>query len=265
MSGDSRSGLTCFGVAVSLLAILAAALAACLPARTPLPPEPTATVEATLTPTATPVWFPPTATPTPFPTQEVSATLPVQITGGDVILSDDFSDPSLWLLGQTRTTSIAINAKALTLALDQPGGYLYTLRQEPVLSDFQVEVTTRTSLCRGEDEYGLLLRFTPAMEFYRFSLSCNGQARLDKYTQGRASSPAPWTPSGAVPPGAPASARLSAWLKGKEMRFYVNDELQFTVNDPTLSAGSLGFFIRSAGDTAVTVSFSEMVVRQIAP
>jgi hypothetical protein len=195
----------------------------------------------------------------------MTATLSAPLPGGAVMLQDDFSDPTLWNLGQTRATSIALSDHAITLALDQPGGYLYTLRREPLLDNFQVEVIARTSLCRGEDEYGLLLRFTPSLEFYRFSLSCNGQARLDKYAQGRASSPFPWTPSGAVPPGAPASARLSAWLNGQEMRFYVNDELQFTVNDPALTAGSLGLFIRSAGDTAVTVSFTDLVVRQAAP
>jgi predicted membrane-bound spermidine synthase len=53
------------------------------------------------------------------------------------------------------------------------------------------------------------------------------------------------------------------WANGKEMRFYINGELQFSVKDPSLSAGSLGVFIRSAGDNAVTVSFADLVVRAI--
>ena len=206
------------------------------------------------------IWFPATATTTPFATPVISPTVEIQLpAAGDIIFTDDFSDPSQWLLGQTTTTSIALGNNALTLALDQPGGYLYTLRNKPTLTDFYLEVTASPSLCRDEDEYGLLLRVSPAMEFYRFSLYCDGGLRLDKYVSGRASSPLPKTLSGSVPPGAPSSSRLAVWAKGKEMRFYINDEYQFNIKDPTLLQGSLGFFIRSAGDNAVTISFSDLI------
>ena len=47
------------------------------------------------------------------------------------------------------------------------------------------------------------------------------------------------------------------------MRFFINDEYQFSVRDPLLASGRLGVFARSAGDTAVTVNFSNLVVREI--
>jgi len=248
-----------------LLALLIILLAGCLPLTTPLPPEPTATPQPTATPTATVVWFPPTDTPTPFPTLVISPTLEIQPpSGGEVIFSDDFRDPAQWLLGQTETTSIALGNKALTLALDQPGAYLYTLRNSPTLTDFYLEVTASPSICRDGDEYGLLLRVSTALDFYRFSLYCDGSVRLDKYYNGRASSPVPKTLSGSVPPGAPSSSRLAVWAKGKEMRFYINGEYQFDLKDPTLLQGDLGFFIRSAGDNAVTISFSDLIVRKAA-
>ncbi len=247
---------------LSLLIIL---LMGCLPLSAPLPPEPTITPQPTYTPTATMVWFPPTDTPTPFPTPVISPTLELQLPSmGDVIFSDDFNDPSQWLLGQTETTSIALGNKALTLALDQPGAYLYTLRNKPTLTDFYLEVTASPSLCREGDEYGLLLRVSPALEFYRFSLSCDGGVRLDKYYNGRASSPVPKTLSGSVPPGAPSSSRLAVWARGKEMRFYINGDYQFNLKDNTLLQGNMGFFIRSAGDNAVTISFSDLIVRKAA-
>ena len=193
----------------------------------------------------------------------VSPTVDRRPPTGDLIFSDEFSDPDQWLLGQTSTTSIALGNQALTLALDQPGGYLYTLRKSPILSDFYLEVTASPSLCRAEDEYGLLLRFSPSLEFYRFSLSCDGNVRLDKYFNGKASSPQAKTPSGSVPRGAPSSSLISAWVNGKEMQFYINNEYQFTARDPSLLEGSLGFFVRSAGENAVTVSFTNLSVRTI--
>jgi len=227
---------------------------ASLPTDTPTPSPPPAS------PTPTVVWFPPTATPSPFPTPVVSPTLDLRPSPGPVIFRDNFDDPTVWALARTSATSIALGADRLTLAMDQPGGYLYTLRQGPLLSDFYLEITAAPSLCRGEDEYGLLLRVSPDLEFYRFSLSCNGQVRLDKYYQGTASSPQPWLLSGAFPPGAPSRARLGVLAQGKELRFYVNGEFQFAVRDPSLQQGSLGLFIRSAGDNALTVSFSELTV-----
>ena len=239
-------------------------LSGCSVASTPLPsPEPTLTPLPTGTPTATIVWFPPTATFTPFPTQVISPTLDVSLPIGDLLFEDDFSDPSPWLLSQSETASVALGNNALTLALDQPDGYLYTLRKNPLLKNFYLEITASPSLCRREDEYGLLLRVSKSLDFFRFSLSCDGHVRLDKYVNGKASSPVPRSLSGAFPPGAPISSRLAVWAKGKEMRFYINNQYQFTVKDPTLLEGSLGFFIRSAGENALTVSFSDLVARTI--
>lgn len=238
-------------------------LAACLPEKTPLPPLPTATILPTDTPTPTKVWFPPTSTPSPFPTPVITPTLDLRPQIGEIIIQDDFSDPSMWTLGQTDTSSAAIGNNKLSLVLNQPGGYLFSLRMEPILDDFYLEITTNTNLCRGTDQYGLLLRVTASLEFYRYSLSCDGQVRLDKYFQGRASSPQPWTMSGSVPPGAPSMSRLGVWAKDKELLFYVNDEYQFTVRDPSIVSGSIGVFIRSDGDNTVSISFSDLVIHQV--
>lgn len=241
-------------------------LPACLPQLTPLPPLPTSTPSPpTETPTPTTVWFPPTATYTPQPTVIITPTLDLKPQSGALIFQDDFTLPTQWTLGQTSSTSIALGVNALTLALDQPGGYLYSLRQGTDLRDFYLEITSRTSLCKGEDEYGLLLRVTPGLDFYRFSLSCNGQVRLDKYFQGTASSPQPFILSGAVPPGAPGTSQLGVWASGKEMRFFINGEHQFTIQDPSISTGGLGVFIRSAGKNAVTVSFTDLEVYEVSP
>ena len=236
---------------------------ACLPQGTPATPEPTFTpIPATETATPTIIWFPATATYTPFPTLVITPTVEVQPLFGELIFSDNFTQPTPWTLGQTASTSVALGKEELTLEIDQPGGYLYSLRQGTDLSDFYLEITASPSLCKGQDEYGLLLRASPNLDFYRFSLTCDGQVRLDKYFQGKASSPHAPDYSGAVPPGAPSSSLLGVWASGKEMRFYVNGEYQFSVRDPSLPRGGLGTFIRSNGENAVTVSFSELEVYQ---
>jgi len=251
--------LVLIGITAGLLG-----LTACQPtaAATESLPNPTLPV-STETATPTIVWFPPTDTPTPYPTQVVTPTLDIRPQVGEIILTDDFTSPSMWTLGRTPVGSIALGVNELTLAISQPKGYLYSLRQGEAFTDFYLEITASPSICRDKDEYGLLVRVSPSLDFYRFSLSCNGTIRVDKYFMGKASSPIPPAPSGAVPPGAPSVSRLAVWAKGKEMLFFVNEQYQFTVRDPSLVTGYLGLFARSEGDNVVTVSFSDLVLRRV--
>jgi hypothetical protein len=255
-----------FGAFLFIISLAMVFLAACatnqpqaLPNQVLLP-----TINNTNTPTSTIVWFPATATYTPLPTKVVTPTVDVNPLYGEIILQDDFTDPASWSLNHTSTSSIALGDKEITLAVSQPGLYLFTLRKSPVLTDFYLEVTAAPSLCAGQDEYGILFRVSPSLDFYRYSLSCDGQIRLDKYLKNRASSPQPKTFSGSVPPGAPSSSRLAIWASGKELRFYANGEYQFTVNDPSIRSGTLGLFARSEAENAVTISFSNLVIYQIA-
>ena len=225
--------------------------------------EATATPTQTSTPTATIVWFPPTSTPTLFPTPVITPTQDYRPNLGETLLVDDFSSPDSWLLGKTSSGSAALGKNELTIAISEPGAYEYSVRQTPVLGDFYAEITASPTLCRGQDEYGLLIRMASSGDFYRYSLSCNGMVRLDRVIGGTASSPQPWTLSGSVPPGAPSSSRLAVWAVGREMRFFVNDLYQFTVSDPLLPGGNLGVFARSGGEMDVTVSFTDLIVRDI--
>ena len=247
--------------------ILASVLSACLAPRTPLPPLPTHTpLPPTLTFTPTIVWFPSTSTFTPRPIQEVTTPTPdMRPSFGALLIEEDFSDPEHWTLGRAGALSAALGKAELSLAISRPRGYIYSLFSEPVPGDFYVEITAAPSLCKDRDEYGLLLRVSSNLEYYRFSISCNGEARLDRYNNELPSSLEPLTPSGAIPPGAPSVTRLAVLARGKEINYYANGEYLFTTRDPYLLQGSLGVFARSAGDNAVTVSFSDLKIYSAFP
>ena len=252
-----------FALLFSLLSFFA--LIACsAPAEgAPLPPSPPPTL--TPSPTATIVWFPPTATPTLAPTQVLTPTLDLRPAIGNLIFEDHFEKGSDWSLAQTDSTSIALGKNEITLAIAQPKLYLYTLRQTPQLAAFYLELTAWPNLCRGEDEYGLLFRVTPQLDFYRLALTCNGQLRFDRFYQGKASVPFPKTYSGAVPPGAPSSVPIAIWASQKEITVFINDQFQFTLQESVIPAGALGLFARSVSSAAVTVNFSDLRVYEIVP
>jgi hypothetical protein len=255
----------------ALAACLALALlgAACLPGdlwqQAPQPPTNTAPPPPpTATSTATPVWFPPTATFTPLPTvtYPVTPTLDTRPVHGALLWSDDFQKPELWSLGRTASGGAALGKSELSLAT-QARGYLYSLRQETSLSDFYLEITAAPSICRGGDEYGVLVRAASGESFFRFGLTCEGQARLDRVLNGSASSPQPPAYFGSIPPGAPSKSVLSVWASGKELRFYANDQFLFATRDASLPRGAIGVYVRAAGEGAVTVNFSSLSIYSI--
>jgi hypothetical protein len=244
-----------------------AVLVACTPLSAPPVPEPSLTPTRTVTPTSTPVWFPPTATHTPLvaATMALTPTQDMSPHPGALIFSDDFSDPENWALGRTPDGNIALGVGELTLAVSRARGQLFSLRQDTDLEDFYAELTASPSICRGADEYGLMIRVSPSLEFFRFALTCDGRARLDRYYGGTASSPHPPDYFGVVPPGAPSRSRLAVWALGREMRFYANGEFLFSVRDASLRNGTLGLYARAAGEEMMTVNFSELAVYEALP
>jgi hypothetical protein len=151
------------------------------------------------------------------------------------------------------------------MVLSRPQRFIYSIRREPSLDDFYLEVTASPNLCRGEDEYGLMIRATPALTHYRFALSCDGQAKVTRVSHNSARVVIPWTKNPVIPSLAPSSSRLAVWAKGQEIRFFVNGEYLFSIIDTALVKGTLGVFVRTAGDTPVSVNFSDLLVRSLNP
>ncbi len=244
------------------LTCTAAFLAACQPAATAAPPLPTVTASPapTDTPEPTVVWFPATATHTPFPTPVVTPTALISLDLGPVLYEDTFDTPAAWDIHTLPDGQISLADGRLSLAVTGERGFLFSVRQSTVLTDFYAEITARTSLCMGADEFGLMLRVTGDLDYYRYSLSCDGRVRLDRINQGAAAALQAWIPGGIVPPGAPGSARLGAWVVGDVLQLFVDGQLQFSVKDPLIQAGSIGVFARAAENSPVTVSFSDLQV-----
>lgn len=227
----------------------------------PPPGEIPATVTSVPSPTGTRVWFPPSATPAPLPTIHLQPTPDWLVGVGDIAIADDFSRAGRWDTASSEQGGAVLEGSQLTLAV-QPKVYLLSLQRELTLSDFYAEITARPSLCRGEDQYGILARAS-ALAYYRFAIVCNGTVRAERVGGNQRVVLQPPVPSGDAPPGAPAEVRIGLWAAGRELRFFLNGHYQFTIQDASLPGGTLGVFVRSSGDTPVTVSFSDLTVRHV--
>ena len=233
------------------------------------PPTPTATAtleQPTPSATATINWFPATATLTPFPTQPATPT-PEVIPGlGALIFMDDFSQPELWSPNPYNTGNSIISNNLLTLTIPEgsTAGSVTILRNLPVISDFYARVQVQLGLCRGKDQFSFLFRVFSPSDFYRFSLTCVGELRLERVVSGKPFVIRDWTVSPEAPLGAPGEVKISVYAAGQDLKVFLNDHFQFSVDDHILNQGGFGFSIRSLSGDPMTVIFSKMIVNEVA-
>jgi hypothetical protein len=218
--------------------------------------------ETPLLPTPTIIWFPLSATPSPqvVPTRKPTPEMKPGV--GGVVLTDNFLSSTDWNTAVSDEASVDVSNGQLTIAV-QPGNSIISLHQKLTFNDFYAEITARPSLCRDSDNYGLLFRAPNNVAYYRYVISCDGTAHVDRFSVKTPHLLLPSFQSGDVPPGAPGEVRLGVWASGSDFHFFLNDHYQFSVSDKNYPAGAMGVFAQSTGDTPVTVVFSDLVVYDV--
>jgi hypothetical protein len=218
----------------------------------------------TETPTPTIVWFPPTNTPTILPTLSPDPTEDYHPGMGNLIFSDSFDQPEVWNIADSDEASATLTRNRLVLSITGPGPLsIISLRSQPTLGDFYADALVDISLCSGKDQYGLLFRASGHENYYRFTVNCNGQLRLERLRAGETYPLSDWLSSGDVPMGAPAQVKLGIWMVGREMRLFLNGHYQVSLQDPVFSSGTIGFFAYANGQSPLTISFSNLAVYSV--
>ena len=231
----------------------------------PVTPSPAPTLTETLAPppTSTIIWFPPTSTPEPTEIVEVTPTPEIMVELGEVIFRDEFFSAEDWTIPQSDRGQISISDGEMNIIINQPGSLFLGTREKPDLTDFYAEISANPVLCSPRDEYGFLFRVVGRNQYYRFALNCNGEMRLDTILQDATVILYPWTRTASVPVGAPSRSQIAVLAEGDQILLFINGDLQLSISDRQLPVGSFGVYARSVGDTAVTVSFSDLVVREV--
>jgi hypothetical protein len=232
---------------------------------TPPPDLTPSLIPLTETPTPTIVWFPPTNTPTTFSTQTLPSASDQRPGLGDLLFAEIFDQPELWNTSAAASGSATVTRNQLILSISGQGPLtVASLRSQPTLGDFYAEAVVTLSLCGSTDQFGLIFRAAPGEINYRFVVTCSGQTRVERSQPGSHLPLNAWLSSGDAPIAAPAVIKLGVWAAGSEMRFFLNDHLQFTVADRMLLTGTLGFFVYASGAAPITALFSELSVYSVA-
>ncbi|MEN8241064.1 MAG: hypothetical protein ABFS17_04005 [Chloroflexota bacterium] len=255
-----KSVLAC-GLALVLLGL---GLASCdVPAV-----DPTALASATqpATQTATPVWFPLTATPTLLPTLPRTPTPDLRPEIGEIILADGLSVEQAWYTFPGSIGNITFSEDHLTLAVNQPPGMIYAIRETPILTDFYSEITADINFCQTGDEYGLMVRVdNDRLDHFRFAISCDGQAKIVQVHGSSGVVLEPLLKDPVIPIGFPGQTRLAVWASGEEIRFFVNGKYLFSIVDRIIGQGALGVYVRTTGEDPISINFSQQVIHELLP
>jgi len=244
------------------LAAAALLLGGCAPAPAltptpslPPPPQPTARVSI------------PTVIPTPSVTPAATATSSADVRSGAgaVVFEARFAAGEGWILGSDTGGGVSLSDGALVLAVSLPDASRYVLAPTPPQADFLLEAGLRASLCSAADEIGILFRVTPQGDHYRFTLDCQGKARVTRVVgTGAVLLAGPADAPGAIP-GSPAENRLAVLGRGDTFSLLVNDVPVLDVRDPLLTSGQFGFFLRSAGQGQTTGALTAFRLRSLVP
>lgn len=228
-----------------------------LPTATPTP--------SPLAPTPT-FFFPtliPTATQTPLPSPTATADI---VSGLDqVVFQDRFSTQKGWVALVTRVGGVSYLDGRFSLAVNQPRTFYTALSPAPVLRDGYIEVEARAILCSEGDTYGLIFRVSPQGDHYRYTLSCSGDVRVSRISEGEEFVLIPDTRTNSVLSGLLVDNRMAVLLSGDVFRFFLNGVEVFMEEDAALPAGGSGLIVRARGGGQTTVTFDNFTVRALMP
>lgn len=260
--------MTCFKhIKVLLSAFLVCfLLVACTTQTNTAELTPSLEVSLTSLPSATIEWFPATETkpsPSETPGPVIASIEPTQ--RGDLIFMDDFSDKSLWQTQKGTEANISYETNALSVAISGDQIEALSLSQHTLPESFHLEFTIETALCSDDDQYGIIFWRNSASGTYRFWANCQGQIMVDRILPDGVYQLVKWDTARKIKPKAPASNVFGIQAHAGKLDFYVNDTFQFSLKTRPDLQGALGVIARSAGSTALTVRFSELIVSNPTP
>lgn len=216
---------------------------------------PTATPTITSTPTAT-------ETPTPTPTETPTPT-PTVLLPGDILYSDDFSNPDS---GWDRVRD------EIKISDYENGGYRMWLNQKQYdmwanpgkqfTMPVRIEVDVTKSGGPDDNAFGLICDYQDVANFYYGEISSDGYAIIGKVQAGKSSylSATKMQPVSGINTGDSTNHIRLDCINGT-LTLYANDKKVAETNDSTFSTGDVGLQVSTFTEVGVDLLFHNFVVK----
>jgi hypothetical protein len=223
------------------------------PTETTVPTSPPPTTEPAASPTMT-------ATSPPPPTPTLDADDP-KAGLGDPDFYDDFSTGESWPIYTDDHVSFKVKDGDLVMTAFNPDKYNGWMLTWPVISDYYLEMTTKTQQCTGKDAYGNMVRAVKTDKGYigyLYNISCDGHYSLRRWTGEKYVPLVDWTPSDQINSGSNQTNRIGLMVNGDQFTFYANGKQIGQFQDDTHREGRFGVVIGSANTPDLIVRVDEI-------
>jgi len=166
-----------------------------------------------------------------------------------LLYSEDFSNPSTsaWLQDTDASGGWQImNGRYYGMLTDDDSYYYVYSGAISSLTDFRIVATTSQQGTAADHSWGIILRASDE-HFYAFEISADGYYVFSVYTPSDWANLPEWQKTDKIrPAGQTNTLRVDA--RGNSFSLYINDQFVTTVQDGTLSSGSVGFIVETWTD-----------------
>ena len=230
-----------------------AVLSAASETAVPTAPPPATATESAASPTMT-------ATSPPPPTPTLDANDP-KAGLGEPAFHDDFSTGESWPLYTDDHVSFKVKESNLVMTAFNPDKYNGWMLTWPVISDYYLEMTTKSENCSGKDTYGNMVRAVKTDKGYigyLYNISCDGHYSLRRWNGDKYVQLVDWTLSDQINSGANQTNRIGLMVNGNQFTFYANGKQIGQYQDDTHRGGRFGVVIGSANTPDLKVRVDEI-------
>lgn len=180
------------------------------------------------------------------------------------LFRDEFvlGETGSWNLESDDSGSTTIVPEQLLIEVNNPHLVQYATLQEPVLTDFSLEVDGRILSGSPRSSYGVLFRMQDPQQFYRFEITGDGTYILERHDAGgsRTLFMGDWRDADSINQGLNMANRLGIEADGPNISLFVNDVLLEQVVDDTYPSGYIALDAGSFDVVPVQVAFDNLVV-----
>jgi hypothetical protein len=181
---------------------------------------------------------------------------------GSTLYSDNFDDE------QSSDFTAETNESSVYKFVD--GAYQITVKKPKLLSwatmngDYGDAAISVDASIDGPSTSaaGLIFHYQDDQNFYIYSIDGEGHYGLDVYKNDEPITLIDWTESAAIKPVGETNT-LRVETSGDTIRLYVNDTLLDEISDSTIANGEVALVVNTFDDPNVTVTFDNLVVRDI--
>ncbi|MHB1357428.1 MAG: hypothetical protein ACYCZF_15785 [Anaerolineae bacterium] len=213
--------------------------------------KPKATVKATVTKKAT-------VAPTKAPTNSDSSSLPI----GELLFSDDFTDPSSgWAEFSSDESDQAYESGKFAITVHSVD-YLAWSSAGQYYSDFVVQVEGAKASGPNDGIYGILFRVVDNMNYYAFGVNSTGSYFVAVRVDNEWINLVPLTKNSAIKTGT-ATNKLAVLAQGDFFQVYANGVLLDEGSDSTFAEGDIYIMASTVAVGELVVKFSSVNVWEV--